>query len=201
MSNAHDLPSIGNSPVARVLDRLQRVKRRGPSRWTASCPTAQHPRGDRSAGLSIAEGADGRALVYCFAGCDLDDILAAIRLESRDLFVPRDDDLERPRKRVCHAPLPRSVAQVILEAAEHPVTWASAQLLARLESALAKQDLLSSWDALADRIDIPETLRLARLIRGVAMLRYCDSKSVEDPRAITRAIERLVFDLGLSEAA
>jgi hypothetical protein len=37
--------------------------------------------------LSIREGPDGRVLVYCFAGCALAAILAALGLASRDLFA------------------------------------------------------------------------------------------------------------------
>lgn len=57
------------------------ARRTGLGRWQARCPAHQ----DRSPSLSIREGADGRVLVHCFAGCALDSILAALKLSRRDL--------------------------------------------------------------------------------------------------------------------
>src|SRR5947209_8384112 len=56
--------------------------RRSGSGWMARCPAHD----DRQASLSISEGTDGRVLLYCHAGCSLTDVLAAVRLEPRDLF-------------------------------------------------------------------------------------------------------------------
>jgi len=52
-------------------------------RWVAKCPSHQ----DSSPSLSIREAQDGRVLVYCFAGCRVAAILAALGLGSRDLFA------------------------------------------------------------------------------------------------------------------
>jgi len=41
---------------------------------------------DRNQSLSYSEGAEGRALVNCHAGCDLGAILDALALETSDLF-------------------------------------------------------------------------------------------------------------------
>ena len=41
---------------------------------------------DRNASLSVAEGDDGRVLVKCFAGCSVEEIVAELGLEMRDLF-------------------------------------------------------------------------------------------------------------------
>jgi DNA primase len=54
----------------------------GRNRFLARCPA--HP--DRSPSLSIAEGANGRVLLHCFAGCSLDAILAALSLSMSDFF-------------------------------------------------------------------------------------------------------------------
>jgi len=51
----------------------------------ARCPA----HADRSASLSVAEGADGRVLLHCFACCELSDVLAAIGLQVGDLFPRR----------------------------------------------------------------------------------------------------------------
>lgn len=77
-------PVASDSPLSRVLERLQSVKRTGDG-WIARCPAHD----DRSPSLSIGAGADGRVLLHCFAGCSADAVCGAIGLEPRDLFVPR----------------------------------------------------------------------------------------------------------------
>lgn len=48
----------------------------------ARCPAHE----DRSPSLSIAEGADGRALLHCHAGCETSAVVAALGLEWSALF-------------------------------------------------------------------------------------------------------------------
>jgi hypothetical protein len=72
------------SPVDMVLARLDRVTRTG-SGWSARCPA----HADRLASLSVAEGAAGKALVYCHAGCGIAEVTAAVGLRVADLFVAR----------------------------------------------------------------------------------------------------------------
>jgi hypothetical protein len=67
---------------AELLD----APRTGRGRYQAHCPGPMHARGDRSRGLSIAEGRDGRTLLHCHAGCPTKAILAAVKREMRDLF-------------------------------------------------------------------------------------------------------------------
>src|SRR4051812_22288676 len=50
--------------------------------WMAHCPAHK----DRTPSLSIAEGDDGRVLVNCFAGCSVEDIVAAVGVTTADLF-------------------------------------------------------------------------------------------------------------------
>ena len=71
-------------PVQSVLARLQNVAALS-SGWSARCPAHD----DNFNSLSIAEGADGRALVYCHAGCEFSEIVDALGLTARDLFVQR----------------------------------------------------------------------------------------------------------------
>jgi hypothetical protein len=71
--------------LARVdlfLSRLDHVKtsRNG---WTARCPAHD----DRENSLSVGVGADGRALLNCFAGCDYREILKVLGLAETDLFA------------------------------------------------------------------------------------------------------------------
>jgi hypothetical protein len=51
--------------------------------WAARCPAHE----DKSPSLSVAEGSDGRALVFCHAGCSPDAIAQAISLDVADLFA------------------------------------------------------------------------------------------------------------------
>jgi len=80
------------SPVITVLDRLDRVKPTGQGTWAASCPTSAHKNGDRSRGLSVREGDDGRVLIHCFAGCAVAEVVTSIGIEMVDLFPPRVTD-------------------------------------------------------------------------------------------------------------
>jgi hypothetical protein len=67
-------------PVKRLIDLLN-AKRNG-NGWKAKCPAHD----DRQPSLSIHEGADGRVLLKCFAGCTTANIVAAVGLTLRDLF-------------------------------------------------------------------------------------------------------------------
>ncbi len=70
-----------NEAAAKLLSRLENVRPSG-SGWSARCP-AHH---DLTNSLSIAAGDDGRALVYCHAGCDKADVLSALGMTMADLM-------------------------------------------------------------------------------------------------------------------
>lgn len=82
-------------PVAEVLSRLEGVKRNGASGWTAKCPSHK----DRTPSLTIGTGDDGRCLLSCHAGCEVVDIVGAIGLHERDLFVTSPNGYARPPQR------------------------------------------------------------------------------------------------------
>lgn len=69
-----------SAPVENIVSRLH-AKRAGKG-WLAKCPAHD----DRDPSLTINEGADGRALVYCQAGCPLEAVLSALGLTKKDLF-------------------------------------------------------------------------------------------------------------------
>lgn len=73
MSAAVQTPTLGA-----VLRRLQKVRKTGERQWTACCPAHE----DRDPSLSVGEGADGRVLLTCHAGCDYEAIVAALGLEN-----------------------------------------------------------------------------------------------------------------------
>src|SRR4051812_14692581 len=56
--------------------------RRSGDGWMARCPVHD----DRQASLSIHEGTDGRVLLHCHAGCEVEAVVGALHLELRDLF-------------------------------------------------------------------------------------------------------------------
>ncbi len=79
-------PGTGRARVAavRVEPLLARLERVGKTHtgWAARCPAHE----DDRPSLSIGVGEDGRILLRCFAGCELDAILQRLGLETRDLF-------------------------------------------------------------------------------------------------------------------
>ncbi|HLK90209.1 MAG TPA: toprim domain-containing protein, partial [Polyangia bacterium] len=81
-----------------IVNRLERVMKTRDG-WTARCPAHE----DDRPSLSIGTGEDGRVLLRCFAGCQLEAILAALRLEVSDLFPPAAD---APAARLRGAPVP-----------------------------------------------------------------------------------------------
>lgn len=74
------------TPTQRFLEILYSVSgeqaKTSGGGWIARCPGHD----DRNPSLSIAEGNDGRALVKCHAGCEVDDICATLGLPVVDLM-------------------------------------------------------------------------------------------------------------------
>lgn len=64
-----------------LLAKLTNVKKNGKG-WTCLCPGHE----DRQNSLSVAQGDDGRWLLKCHAGCDLDSIVAALGMKVSDIF-------------------------------------------------------------------------------------------------------------------
>ncbi len=77
--------------AAELLQRVDGVRKTSRG-WSARCQ-AHGP--DRNPSLSICEGERG-LLLYCFAGCSLDDVCAAIGIRPKDLFY--DDTPGRPSR-------------------------------------------------------------------------------------------------------
>jgi len=69
-------------PIARVLAVLDGIADHGHGQYGARCPAHD----DATASLSVAAGQDGRALLYCHAGCTAKAIVAAIGLKLVDLY-------------------------------------------------------------------------------------------------------------------
>lgn len=82
----------------KLLAKLTGIQGRGP-RWRAICPAHESKHHTRT--LAIHEADDGRVLIHCFAGCDVQAIVGAVGLDISDLFPPRegDDPLKKPIRR------------------------------------------------------------------------------------------------------
>jgi len=65
-----------------LLDRLDGVKPTGPGRFMARCPA----HADKSPSLGVKDCGDGFTIVNCLAGCETEDVLAAVGLSFRDLY-------------------------------------------------------------------------------------------------------------------
>lgn len=70
------------SDINRLLSALDKCKSNGHGKWLACCPAHE----DRSPSLSIKETDDGKILVHCFSGCDVDSIVLAVGLTLADLM-------------------------------------------------------------------------------------------------------------------
>lgn len=84
-----------------------------PDRWGAQCPAHE----DRNPSLSIERKPNGMLLVYCFAGCDIGDIMSALNLEVRELWAGAERDYDRADgpapKRVVPAHLRHAMQQLM----------------------------------------------------------------------------------------
>jgi hypothetical protein len=83
----------------KLLSRLQRVKRTGPGKWIASCPTRE----DKGPSLAIREMDDGTILLHDFGGDSVESILAAVGLSFSDLFPDKPGAIGKPVRRPFNA--------------------------------------------------------------------------------------------------
>jgi putative DNA primase/helicase len=84
-----------NDPVQEILLRLQGVKPTGQHQWQARCPAHD----DQHASLCVGQGADGRALVYCQAGCSTFEIRKVLDLPWSAFFPPGSQS-QQPSDRI-----------------------------------------------------------------------------------------------------
>ena len=96
-----------------LLNSLERVRRVGPGRYIASCPTSAHAHGDRSRGLSITETTDGRILICCHMGCPNQAILSAAGFDDWSVLFPNNPlDVSSPAKRERRPFIPAQVFEI-----------------------------------------------------------------------------------------
>ena len=76
-----------------LLPKLEGVRMSGGS-WMATCPAAGHE--DSTASLHISRGDTQPVVLTCHAGCERQEILAALGLTWDDLCSPKDSDEPGP---------------------------------------------------------------------------------------------------------
>lgn len=86
-----------------LISRLDRPKKIGRDRWLALCPAHD----DRRPSLSVRELDDGRTLIHCFGGCDIESVLGAVGLDFADLFP------DKPIGHAARVKKPYSVRDVV----------------------------------------------------------------------------------------
>ncbi len=82
--------------VESLLHHCDKVRETGNGQWIARCPAHE----DRSPSLAIKECSDGRVLVHCFAGCEVEDVLDAVGLQFADVMPEKvgTENSYRPQK-------------------------------------------------------------------------------------------------------
>jgi len=74
-----------------ILSHFNKVSRTSKNnQYQCLCPAHN----DRTASLSIKFNDDGRVLMNCFAGCDIENILGSVGLSFNDIIPNRIDDLK-----------------------------------------------------------------------------------------------------------
>ena len=98
-----------------ALDAVKRVTGRAPKQngvnWVGCCPA--HDDGDPS--LSIAEGENGKVLMFCHAGCSFEAIRDALGLEGRAEFVPNEAQRRRWEQQQAELKKAKAEAELKLE--------------------------------------------------------------------------------------
>jgi len=72
----------GYETVLAACEVADLIESRNGVKFSARCPAHE----DRRASLAVSQGAGGKALIYCFAGCDVREIVKYLGMDMRDLF-------------------------------------------------------------------------------------------------------------------
>lgn len=189
---------IEQTPVERALDILARLEPPPPRQQPIPCPTPEHEDKNPSA-LHYPDG--GWYCHACGVGGDALDLYAirnnfTVSQALRELGA-FDGTIRIPRKpQPRNVYMPESVKDILVSTSEYALRWETAKLLAIHEPAQVKQDILAGWDVLLERgVDIPETLKLVNLIRGVALFRHANPARAHEPSERSLAVRRLLREI------
>lgn len=147
------------SGVDVLLARLEHIQKSGKG-WRTACPSC----GGRSRKLSVGESDDGRALLHCFGGCEVADVVGAAGLTLGDLF---------PERLVADTPEDRKRRQRLAREAQ----WGAALEMLALESTIVLMAAKQFQKGL--QLSDEDTLRF-----------FQATKRIEECRAILRDAPR-----------
>jgi putative DNA primase/helicase len=144
-----------SSPFTHVTARL--TGKLVGSTYQALCPCHS----DRNPSLSVSQGADGRVLIKCHAGCRTESVVAALGLTMKDLFVPRTGSeaqatatLSKPKQDAPPPKEPKGLAHPNSKAALQYLDQLMARNLAERTGKWAYLDAEGSKVALIVRYDM-----------------------------------------------
>jgi hypothetical protein len=75
---------MNSAPIWKLLEAQGNLRQLPSGAYIVSCPGPSHTHGDRNPSLSVGVKDDGRVVLYCHAGCQYDDIMAALGAAWRD---------------------------------------------------------------------------------------------------------------------
>jgi DNA primase len=81
--------------IETLLSKLDKARRTGKDSHIACCPAHD----DKSPSLTIRELDDGRILLHCFGGCDVESVLSSIGMTFDDLFPRLEIQHGKPERR------------------------------------------------------------------------------------------------------
>jgi CHC2 zinc finger len=95
-----------------ILSRLEKVKQYNGRQWVACCPAHD----DKTPSLAIKIGDENRVLMKCWAGCAIDEIVAAMDLSLSDLMgdVPKEHSNHKRGNRLSPTVVLKAVAANVL---------------------------------------------------------------------------------------
>lgn len=76
------MTKVENTTIEEILSKLEGARQVRPNHWMAKCPAHD----DHTPSLSIKVAEDEKILLYCHAGCTLEDICFALGIKVKDLF-------------------------------------------------------------------------------------------------------------------
>lgn len=68
--------------ITKILSKLNKVTTKPNDKWLACCPAHN----DKSPSLSVSLANDGKILLYCFAGCSIEEVTEALDIDLSELF-------------------------------------------------------------------------------------------------------------------
>lgn len=143
------------SPFEQVTEALPDYRRTGQGKGMARCPAHK----DRTRSLSVREFESGSVGLHCFAGCSVEQVLAAAGLGFEDLYPPRATG---PGAGMSPDPRPYSAAQLLRAfTAELQLVWVLMADLAagrELDAAMRRRAAVARERCMA----LLEELRAAR---------------------------------------